>query len=124
MNADPRDLPSLPRDEDGPVFAEPWQAQAFALALALHQAGYYTWSEWAAALSAEILAAQRNGDDDLGDTYYLHWLNALESLCQAKFAMAPAELVARKEEWHRAFLETPHGQPVELKSGRPREQSP
>ncbi len=117
MNEDFSKLPKLPIDEEGPVFEEPWQAQAFALAVALHQVGCYTWSEWAAALSQEIVRAQELGDADLGDTYYEHWLNALESLCLDKTGLTPVELVERKDRWRRAYLNTPHGKPIELSAG-------
>lgn len=111
---DPMDLPLLPSDDDGPVFAEPWQAQAFALALSLHHRGCFKWTEWAQALSTEIDAARARGDPDLGDTYYEHWLNALERLCVEKTGLTPAQLAARKDAWRQAYLDTPHGQPVEL----------
>ena len=107
-------LPNLPRDGDGPVFAEPWQAQAFALTLNLYEAGHFTWSEWAQTLSAEIEAAKARGDPDLGDTYYHHWLAALERLVAEKGLTQSRELVDRKAAWKRAFLHTPHGQPVVL----------
>ncbi|MFN4259409.1 MAG: nitrile hydratase accessory protein [Gemmataceae bacterium] len=107
-------LPALPRDEAGPVFQEPWQAQAFALAVRLSEAGYFTWSEWAHFLSAEIQAARRQGDPDLGDTYYHHWLRALERLCAVKGLVATVDVNRRQEEWRQAYLHTPHGQPVEL----------
>ncbi len=71
-------VPGVPRDADGPVFREPWEAQAFAMTLALHERGVFSWSEWAAALAAEIKRAQAAGDPDTGETYYLHWLNTLE----------------------------------------------
>jgi nitrile hydratase accessory protein len=108
------DLPALPQDADGPVFAEPWQAQAFALALALHRAGVFDWREWSEALGAAIVAAQAHGDADLGDTYYLHWLDALEGLCRERTGLTPDQLLARKERWRRAYLSTPHGRPIEL----------
>jgi nitrile hydratase accessory protein len=108
------ELPLLPADENGPVFDEPWQAQAFALALTLHEAGCYTWEEWARVLSEEIGRAQAAGDDDLGDTYYLHWLNALERLCVDRTGLTPAQLIERKARWRSAYLNTPHGSPVEL----------
>ena len=85
-------IPSIPRDADGPVFREPWQAQAFAMALALHGRGLFTWPEWAAALTAQIAAAHAAGDADLGDTYYHHWLAALEALVAAKGAAQASEL--------------------------------
>ena len=72
--------PGMPRDADGPVFGAPWQAQAFAMTLALHEKGLFSWSEWAETLAAQIQAAQAAGDPDAGDTYYRHWLAALETL--------------------------------------------
>ena len=85
-------LPSLPRDEGGPVFREPWEAQAFAMTLALHRRGLFTWPEWAETLGAEIRRAQQAGDPDIGDTYYRHWLAALERLVAAKGISDPAAL--------------------------------
>ena len=107
---DPLSLPRLPRDAEGPVFAEPWQAQAFALVLQLHAGGAFTWTEWAEALSARL--ASDPMDD--GGRYYEHWLEALEDAATARRLTAPAELAARKAAWARAYLHTPHGQPVEL----------
>jgi nitrile hydratase accessory protein len=108
------ELPALPRNQEGAVFNEPWEAQAFALAVRLSEAGYFTWAEWAAALSQEIKAAQAQGDPDLGQTYYQHWLNALERLCAAKGLVGRDDVHQRTEEWRRAYLNTPHGQAVEL----------
>jgi nitrile hydratase accessory protein len=108
------DLPALPRDQDGPVFDEPWQAHAFALAVRLSEAGYFTWTEWVDIFSQEIAAAQRRGDPDLGDTYYHHWLNALERLCDAKGLVDHTAMHQRTEAWRQAYLHTPHGQPVTL----------
>ena len=108
------DLPALPRDKEGPVFNEPWEAQAFALAVRLSEMGYFSWAEWAEVLSQEIKAAQAQGDPDLGNTYYQHWLNALERLCAAKNLVGDADRGRRKEEWRLAYLNTPHGQPIEL----------
>ncbi len=109
--------PASPRDGDGPVFAEPWEAQAFALTLKLHEAGHFTWSEWATTLGAEIEAARSRGDPDLGDTYYQHWLAALERLAAEKGLVQGDDLSARKAAWKRAFLNTPHGQPILLAAG-------
>ncbi len=95
---------------DAPVFAEPWQAQAFALAVRLSEQGYFTWTEWAAALAAELKAAE----PDDGSHYYDHWLAALEHLVAAKGLADPAALHARKEAWAEAYRRTPHGKPVEL----------
>ena len=99
-----------------PVFAEPWQAQAFAMAVSLHQRGLFTWPEWAAALAVEIAAAQVRGDADQGDTYYQHWLAALERLVAAKGASTPAELVHYQQAWDHAADRTPHGQPIHLQA--------
>jgi len=109
--------PGQPHDGDGPVFAEPWQAQAFALTLNLHEAGHFTWSEWAQTLSAEIEAARARGDPDLGDTYYHHWLAALERLVAEKGLVSGDDLGACKAAWKQAYLHTPHGQPVTLDTG-------
>jgi nitrile hydratase accessory protein len=110
-------LPSLPRDEGGPVFAEPWEAQAFALAVKLSQQGHFTWKEWAAALADELKAAANRGEPDDGSRYYQHWLAALERLVAAKGLSDPAALLARKEAWAEAYRHTPHGKPVELAAG-------
>jgi nitrile hydratase accessory protein len=107
-------LPEIPRDAEGPVFREPWEAQAFAMAVALNARGVFTWTEWAAALAAEIKAAQAGGDPDRGDTYYRHWLAALERLVAAKALASRAELSERRDQWDRAARATPHGQPIEL----------
>ena len=108
---DPLALPGLPRDAEGPVFAEPWQAQAFALTVQLHERGAFTWPEWAEALSDEIKAA---GPADDGSAYYSHWLAALERLVTAKRLAAAEALDQRKHAWEAAYLRTPHGQPVTL----------
>lgn len=110
------DIP--PRDDGAPIFAAPWEASAFALAVRLSGEGYFTWDEWAAALSEEIRAAQRDGDRDLGDTYYRHWLRALERLCRERGLVSQAEASDRRAEWRRAYLDTPHGEPVELAPNR------
>ena len=114
MVIDPAALPGLPRDRAGPVFHEPWEAQAFAMALALHERGLFTWNEWAAALAHEIKAAQAAGDPDTGNTYYRHWLNALERLVAEK-NVAGAEALARyRQAWRHAARRTPHGAPIAL----------
>jgi nitrile hydratase accessory protein len=110
-------LPKLPRDEGGPVFAEPWEAQAFALAVKLSEQGHFTWKEWAAALADELKAAASRGEPDDGSRYYQHWLAALERLVAAKGLSDPAALLARKEAWADAYRHTPHGKPVELGAG-------
>ena len=114
-------LPRLPRDEGGPVFAEPWQAQAFALAVKLSEQGHFTWKEWATALADELKAAADRGEPDDGSRYYEHWLAALERLVTAKGLSDRAELLERKDAWADAYRHTPHGKPVALKpdSGGP-----
>lgn len=107
-------LPQLPRDDGGPVFAEPWQAQAFALAVKLSEQGYFTWKEWAEELAGELKAAVDRGQPDDGSRYYHHWLAALERLVIRKRLSDPSALLARKEAWADAYRHTPHGKPVEL----------
>jgi nitrile hydratase accessory protein len=109
-----RTLSGLPRDDDGPVFAELWHAQAFAIAVKLFEAGYFTWKEWAAALATEIAAADARGEGEDGTHYYDYWLAALERLVTAKGIVDPAALLARKAAWAEAYRTTPHGKPVEL----------
>jgi nitrile hydratase accessory protein len=99
------------------VFAEPWQAQAFALAVKLSEQGHFTWKEWSAALADELQAAANRGEPDDGGRYYDHWLTALERLVAAKGWADPATLLARKEAWAEAYRHTPHGKPVELTAG-------
>ena len=111
----PAGLPNLPRDADGPVFNAPWEAQAFAMTLALYERGIFTWPEWAAALAARIAKAQTDGDADLGDTYYLHWLAALEDIVGGKGVASPGELQRYRHAWEHAAVRTPHGQPIELR---------
>lgn len=107
-------LPGLPRDDHGPVFRAPWEAQAFALALALHERGVFSWTEWAAALTDAIRGAQAGGDPDLGDTYYRHWLDALEALVIRKGLADAHRLHALEHAWEAAAGRTPHGQPIVL----------
>src|SRR5262245_23728988 len=105
-------VPAGLKDCGEPVFAEPWQAQAFALTVTLHQAGSFTWSEWADALGAEI---KRAGAADAGGArYYEFWLAALENLIAAKGLLSPQEIDVATNAWRQAYLRTPHGQPVEL----------
>lgn len=110
-------LAGQPHDGDGPVFAEPWQAQAFAMTLALHQRGVFAWTEWADALARQIGVAQAAGDDDRGDTYYHHWLAALESLVTAKGLASSQALHDCADAWAQAAERTPHGQPIALRPG-------
>lgn len=111
-NPDPGDdvLPELPRDDDGPVFAEPWQAQAFAMAVRLHEQGHFAWTEWASVLSEHIAAA---GAHDTAD-YYEHWLATLETMVQRGGLSTSDELTQRRDAWQRAAEATPHGQPIKL----------
>ena len=107
-------LPDLPRNGDGPVFAEPWQASAFALAVSLSRQGIFTWKEWAAALGAELRRSAARGEPDDGSRYYHCWLTALEGLVVEKGLSPAAELHGCKEAWAEAYRRTPHGRPVEL----------
>ena len=110
-------VPGIPRDVDGPVFREPWEAQAFSMALALHQRGLFTWAEWAATLADEIKRAQAAGDPDTGETYYRHWLATLERLVAEKGIASPDTLARYRDAWDRAADRTPHGAPIELSPG-------
>ncbi len=110
-----QEVPGIPHDADGPVFREPWQAEAFAMTLALHERGVFSWGEWAAALAVEIKRAQAAGDPDTGETYYSHWLNALEKLVAEKGVTTQAALHRYRDAWDRACDRTPHGQPIELR---------
>jgi nitrile hydratase accessory protein len=112
-----RSVPGIPRDADGPVFREPWEAQAFAMALALHGRGLFTWNEWAATLADEIKRAQASGDPDHGETYYRHWLATLERLVSAKGVASSETLHRYRDAWDRAADRTPHGSPIELRPG-------
>src|SRR4029079_12807470 len=85
-------VPSIPCDAEGPVFREPWEAQAFAMTLALSDRGLFVWPEWAAILGDEIKKAQAAGDPDTGETYYQHWLNALERIVAEKSVTDAATL--------------------------------
>lgn len=113
-----QNFPLQPQDDQGPVFNEPWEAQAFALVLALHEEGLFSWQEWAAVLSEQISVAQAEGDPDLGNTYYQHWLAALETISRQKNLSDDDELKDRKSQWRAAYLNTPHGQPIELAAGK------
>jgi nitrile hydratase accessory protein len=110
-----RALPGIPCDAEGPVFREPWEAQAFAMALALHERGVFSWSEWAQALGAEIKRAQATGDPDTGETYYRHWLATLEGLVARKGVASSETLHRYRDAWDHAADRTPHGKPIELR---------
>ena len=107
-------LPHVPRDAEGPVFAEPWQAQAFAMAVQLSAEGHFTWTEWTTALGAQLQAAADRGEPDDGSRYFEHWLAALEHLVAEKQLTDLTALRARKAAWADAYRHTPHGQSVEL----------
>jgi nitrile hydratase accessory protein len=113
---EPPSLPGLPRDGEAPVFAAPWEAHAFAMVLALHEGGLFTWSEWAAALSRQIKAAHATVDPDTGSTYYSHWLAALEEMLAARNVTTPEALADYRRAWDAAARRTPHGVPVELRA--------
>jgi len=117
---DPKANPERPepreRDHAEPVFAEPWEAQAFALAVELSKQGYFTWTEWSAALAAELKAADDRGEADNGSRYYHHWLAALERLVTSRGLTDPHALLVRKEAWAEAYRRTPHGKPIELRA--------
>jgi nitrile hydratase accessory protein len=118
MNGPPVDvLPTLPRDDEGPVFREPWEAQSFALVMALYERCLFTWPEWAAVLSQEIARAQAGGDPDTGETYYRHWTNALERIVAEKGLTDAASLVRYRDAWDHAADRTPHGTPIVLQPG-------
>ena len=107
-------MAGIPSDSGNLVFREPWEAQAFAIAVALHERGLFRWPEWAAALAAEIQAAQNRGNPDTGETYYHHWLAALERLLVTKQATTTATLARHRQAWKHAASRTPHGTPIEL----------
>lgn len=107
-------LPALPRDDEGPVFKAPWEAQAFAMTLTLHTRGVFNWREWAEALAAELAATAARGEPDDGTHYYEHWLAALEKLVAAKKLIPGEDLERRVDEWDAAARATPHGKPIEL----------
>ncbi len=116
MTEQPLALPSESSPNADRVFAEPWQAQVFAITLALHERGLFTWPEWAQALGAQIAAAHAVGDPDRGDTYYHHWLSALERILVDKDASSIEELDQVRHAWEHAAERTPHGQPIELEA--------
>ena len=105
-------------DESGPRFDEPWQADVFAMSQALVEIDQVTGEEWMNALANAITAHQEAGDPDLGDTYYEHCLTALEVLCERKGLATPSDVETRAEEWRQAYLNTPHGDPVELRAAQ------
>ena len=106
----------IPRDEYGPVFRAPWEAEAFALAVSLKERGLFTWKEWAATLGDEIKKAQAAGDPNTGETYYQHWLATLERILAEKGVVERGVLVHTRDAWRRACARTPHGTPIELRA--------
>src|SRR5689334_18759301 len=112
----PADALHIPRDEHGPIFHAPWEAEAFALAVSLKEHGLFTWKEWATTLGDEIKKAQAAGDPDTGETYYLHWLAALERILAEKGVVERSALARTRHAWARACARTPHGTPIELRS--------
>ncbi|MGB0866498.1 MAG: nitrile hydratase accessory protein [Granulosicoccaceae bacterium] len=112
------ELPEIPRDAAGPVFAEPWQAQVFAITLALYERGLFSWPEWAEHLSRAIGQAQAAGDPDCGDSYYNHWLAALEAILHSKGVASVDQLCQLQQAWSEAAAVTPHGAPIELSSAQ------
>jgi nitrile hydratase accessory protein len=117
-------LPRLPRDKEGPVFAEPWEAQAFALAVKLSEQGHFTWTEWASALADELKAVADRGEPDDGSRYYHHWLAALERLVTEKGLTNREAMQERKAAWGEAYRHTSHGKPVELAASATRHKHP
>jgi nitrile hydratase accessory protein len=109
-------LPGQPEADGEPVFGEPWEAHAFAMAVRLHEQGLFTWPQWAATLAEEIKRAQAAGDPDTGETYYHHWLAALERLVAESGAASSEEQERTREAWRRAADRTPHGAPIELRA--------
>jgi len=109
-------IPGIPRDDNGPVFRAPWEAHAFAMALALYEKGLFAWSEWAAMLGEEIKKAQAGGDPDTGETYYQHWLATLERMVAEKGLTSTQSLAQHYQAWENAMHRTPHGKPIELKT--------
>jgi nitrile hydratase accessory protein len=107
-------IPDIPPDREGPAFREPWEAQAFAMTLALYDRGLFSWPEWAATLASEISRAQAAGDPDTGETYYRHWLNALERILKEKGVTTAETLASYRDAWKEAAERTPHGSPIEL----------
>ena len=108
-------VPGIRRDHDGPVFREPWEAQAFAMTVALHERGLFSWGEWTAVLGDEIKRARAAGDPDTGETYYRHWLATLERILAEKGVVESGMLARTRDAWQRAYARTPHGTPIELR---------
>ena len=114
MNQDIEAIPGIPRGREGAAFREPWEAQAFAMTVALHERGLFSWAEWTTVLGDEIKRAQAKGDPDTGETYYLHWLAALERIVAKKGVTNSAALARYRDAWDHAADRTPHGMPITL----------
>jgi nitrile hydratase accessory protein len=110
-----REVPGLPRDAGEPIFKAPWEAQAFAMAVALHERGAFTWPEWAATLAQVLAEVRTRGEADDGSEYYRHWMSALERIATGKGLVDAQLLRRRRDEWDHAARHTPHGQPIELR---------
>lgn len=115
MNGPPPELmPAMPRDTDGPVFREPWEAQSFAMAVALHDRGVFTWPQWSVILGDEIKRAQAAGDPDTGENYYRHWQSALERIVAESGLTDRDSLTRYRDAWDHAADRTPNGSPIVL----------
>lgn len=110
-------LVGIARGEQAPVFREPWEAQSFAMTLALHRAGWFQWHEWAAMLAEQIERARAAGDPDTGDTYYRHWQATLERMIIQRGLSDARTIDHYTGAWVRAAHRTPHGTPIELMPG-------
>ena len=108
------EMPGAPREAAGPVFNAPWEAQAFAMTLSLHERGEFSWQEWSDTLAAVIGEVRQRGEADTGEHYYRHWLTALERLAACKGLITDTLLLERRRQWAEAARRTPHGQPIEL----------
>ena len=97
-----------------PAFDEPWQAQVLAVADSLVQSGLFSAGAWSAALGAELKRADEEGAVDNQETYYRCALNALEALVAENSEIDRKAMQGKSDDWERAYLSTPHGQPVEL----------
>lgn len=122
-------FPDQPSESGEPVFKDPWEAQAFGLVIALHESCVFSWEEWSEALAQAIrgglhhysvngvdhcMGGRKDDEEGTGESYYQHWLAALENLVIAKGISGGSELAQRMQAWREAYLGTPHGQPVEL----------
>jgi len=110
-------LSGVASDSEGPVFAQPWEAQLFAMVLELARQGVFSWAEWTKMLGAEIAAVRERGETDSGTTYYRHWLATLGQLLSEKGVVQDSDVQSRMTQWREAYLNTPHGQPIQLARG-------